>query len=29
MEIEMLKKDIEFLKEEIQVRKIENAKNKN
>jgi predicted RNase H-like nuclease (RuvC/YqgF family) len=29
MEVEMLKKDIEFLKEELQVRKIEDAKSQN
>jgi archaellum component FlaC len=29
MEVEMLKKDIEFLKEELQARKIENAKSQN
>jgi archaellum component FlaC len=29
MEVEMLKKDIEFLKEELQARKIENAKSVN
>lgn len=29
MEVEMLKKDIEFLKEELQARKIEDAKSQN
>ena len=29
MEVEILKKDIEFLKEELQARKIENAKSVN
>jgi outer membrane murein-binding lipoprotein Lpp len=29
MEVEMLKKDIDFLREELQARKIENAKSNN